>query len=104
MAQEMPREDFDFETSLKEEVREPKRYKVLLHNDDYTTMEFVVRVLKEVFHKNDAEATYIMLSVHNKGLGVCGVYPLEVAETKVSLVHKRSREAGFPLKCSLEEV
>ena len=104
MAQEMPREDFDFETSLEEDVREPKRYKVLLHNDDYTTMEFVVRIHKEVFHKNDAEATYIMLTVHNKGLGVCGVYPLEVAETKANLVHKRARESGFPLKCSLEEV
>ncbi len=90
--------------SVEEEVREPRRYKVLLHNDDYTTMEFVVQVLVGVFHKSENEATQIMLNVHNHGVGVCGEYTAEVAELKVSLVHCLARESGYPLKCSMEEV
>ncbi|MFU2208327.1 ATP-dependent Clp protease adapter ClpS [Solidesulfovibrio sp. C21] len=89
---------------VEEEVREPRRYKVLLHNDDYTTMEFVIQVLVGVFHKNENEATQIMLNVHNNGVGVCGEYTAEVAELKVSLVHRLARENGYPLKCSMEEV
>ncbi len=85
------------------EVREPDRYKVLLHNDDYTTMEFVVEILMRVFKKAESEATRIMLAVHNEGVGVCGVYTAEMAETKVDLVHRLAREAGFPLRCSMEE-
>ncbi|MUM78336.1 ATP-dependent Clp protease adapter ClpS [Pseudodesulfovibrio sp. F-1] len=84
------------------EVREPRKYKVLLHNDDYTTMDFVVEVLVRVFHKNEAQATAIMLAVHNQGFGVCGTYTAEVAETKVDMVHRLARSAGFPLKCSME--
>ena len=99
-----PREGTDLATRLEEEVREPKRYKVLLHNDDYTTMEFVIHVLVVVFRKNQAEAAHILLTVHEKGIGVCGVYTAEVAETKVALVHKMARREGFPLKCSMEEV
>lgn len=94
----------DLATRLEEEVQEPKRFKVLLHNDDYTTMEFVIHVLMVVFKKNQAEATHIMLKVHEEGVGVCGVYTAEVAETKVALVHKLARREGFPLKCSMEEV
>ena len=84
-------------------LREPKQYKVLLHNDDYTTQEFVVDVLVSVFRKNVNEAQAIMLAVHEKGLGQCGVYPAEVAETKVAVVHSKARAAGYPLRCSLEE-
>lgn len=93
---------FEFELRDKREVKEPKKYKVLLHNDDYTTMEFVVEILVRVFHKSEAQATAIMLSVHNQGYGVCGTYTAEVAETKVDLVHKLAKSAGFPLKCSME--
>ncbi|MFH1914125.1 MAG: ATP-dependent Clp protease adaptor ClpS [Pseudomonadota bacterium] len=84
------------------EVREPRKYKVLLHNDDYTTMDFVVEVLVRVFRKNEAQAMAIMLAVHNQGFGVCGTYTAEVAETKVDMVHRLARSAGFPLKCSME--
>lgn len=85
------------------EVREPPRYRVLLHNDDYTTMEFVVDILVTIFKKSPAEASAIMLTVHEEGLGSCGVYTAEVAETKVAQVHDRARKAGFPLRCSMEE-
>ncbi len=84
-------------------VREPRRFKVLLHNDDYTSMEFVVDVLRSVFRKTQEQATAIMIAVHEKGLGTCGVYTEEVAETKVIQVHEKARAAGFPLRCSMEE-
>lgn len=93
----------DLEDQVEEEVQEPPMYKVLLHNDDYTTMEFVVEVLRKVFHKTPVEATRIMLLVHRSGLGVCGVYTAEVAETKVELVLQMARRNGFPLQCSMEE-
>ena len=80
------------------EVYEPSMYKVLLHNDHYTTMEFVVEILMFVFHKSAEESTRIMLNVHQKGLGLCGIYTYEVAETKVDTVHVLAREKGFPLK------
>lgn len=86
------------------ETREPRRFKVLLHNDDYTTMEFVVHVLRRVFRKSEPEAMRIMLAVHREGLGMCGVFTAEVAETKVDTVHSMARAAGFPLRASLEEV
>ncbi|SMP59162.1 ATP-dependent Clp protease adaptor protein ClpS [Desulfonatronum zhilinae] len=81
----------------------PKRYKVLLHNDDYTTMEFVVHVLKVVFGKIENEAAAIMLKVHQEGMGICGVYTAEIAEAKVALVRHMARKNGFPLKCTMEE-
>jgi len=84
------------------EVEEPPLYRVLLLNDDYTTMEFVVEVLKYVFHKTIEQATQIMLNVHQNGVGVCGVYPYEIAETKVNTVDALARERGFPLKCTME--
>jgi len=84
------------------EVDEPPMYKVLLLNDDYTTMDFVVEVLVYVFQKPPEEATLIMLNVHRKGVGVCGLYPFEIAETKVNLVKNLARENGFPLKCIME--
>ncbi|EPR31555.1 ATP-dependent Clp protease adapter protein clpS [Alkalidesulfovibrio alkalitolerans DSM 16529] len=104
MSDKMPLERRDADTLLDDEIREPRRYKVLLHNDHYTTMEFVVRVLVEVFHKNEAQATRIMLSVHNQGKGVCGIYTAEVAETKVNMVHNLAKQAGYPLRSSMEEV
>jgi ATP-dependent Clp protease adaptor protein ClpS len=85
------------------ETRLPRLYKVLLHNDDYTTMEFVIEVLESVFAKSPAEAFRIMMHVHENGLGVCGAYPFEIAETRVALVHERAREHGFPLRASMEE-
>jgi len=88
---------------VNEQVEEPKLYRVILHNDDYTTMEFVIDVLMAVFHKPAAEATKIMLDVHKKGRGVCGVYPFDIAATKASQVQELARKRQFPLKCSFEE-
>jgi ATP-dependent Clp protease adaptor protein ClpS len=85
------------------EVRKTPLFRVLLHNDDYTTMPFVVEILETIFHKSPAEAHRTMMHVHTRGRGVCGVYPFEIAETRVDQVHERAREHGFPLKASLEE-
>ena len=87
----------------KVKVRKPSLYKVVLLNDDYTTMEFVVHVLERIFQKNLTEATQIMLHVHKKGIGLAGTYPKEIAETKVENVHRRAREKEFPLKCMMEK-
>jgi ATP-dependent Clp protease adaptor protein ClpS len=86
-----------------QEVRLPALFRVLLHNDDYTTMEFVVQVLETIFLMHPAEAFRVMMQVHQNGRGACGVYPLEIAETKVGLVHGLARERGFPLRASVEE-
>lgn len=86
----------------RQETKKPELYKVLLLNDDYTTMDFVVEVLRRVFHKSEEEATRIMLNVHHQGVGVCGSYPMEIAETKVDQVDSLARERGFPLKCTME--
>ena len=83
-------------------VKEPPMYKVLLLNDHYTTMEFVVMVLEQVFHKTAEDATQIMLAVHQAGKGVAGLYPKEVAETKVAIVQHLARKDGFPLQCVME--
>ncbi|MBA3003960.1 MAG: ATP-dependent Clp protease adapter ClpS [Desulfurivibrio sp.] len=90
-------------TEKKQQTRRPSMYKVLLHNDDYTTMDFVVMVLQSIFHKSVEEANRIMLNVHEQGVGVAGVYPRDVAETKVILVHELARKNEYPLKCSLEK-
>ncbi len=84
-------------------TREPERYRVVLHNDDYTTMEFVIHVLESIFHKAPAEAYRIMMKVHVEGQGIAGVYPHEVAETKVEKVHDAARQHGFPLRASVDE-
>jgi len=86
-----------------EEVKEPSMYKVLLHNDDYTTMDFVVAILMGVFNKSMEESILIMMSVHRQGIGICGLYTFEVAETKMNSVHALAREKGFPLRCSIEK-
>ena len=90
-------------TEYEEDVDEPPMYNVLLHNDDFTTKEFVVHVLMAVFNKSIEKATRIMLAVHRNGIGVIGVYPLEVAETKVNTVTELARENGFPLQTSIEK-
>ncbi len=84
------------------QIKKPKKYKVILHNDDYTTMEFVIFILKVVFHKTLAEAETIMLEVHNKGYGVCGIYSFEIAESKAKKVEILAREQNHPLKCTIE--
>ncbi len=84
------------------ETGKPYLYNVFLLNDDYTTMDFVVRILERIFRKNLIEAAQIMLHVHKKGVGLAGTYPREIAETKVEAVHSLARESGFPLKCLME--
>ncbi len=84
-------------------TKEPTRFRVLLHNDDYTTMEFVLKVLETVFYKTPAEAYRVMMQVHTEGQGLCGVYPYEVAETKADTVQHLARRDGFPLQASVEE-
>lgn len=90
--------------TVEKKLEEPSRYRVLLHNDDYTTMDFVVSVLCDIFCKTVDEATAIMLTVHKSGIGQCGVYTYEVAETKVKRVHNAAQAAGFPLKCTMEKI
>lgn len=90
-------------TKRKEKLARPTRWKVLLHNDDYTTMEFVVWVLQEVFHHDEASAMQIMLHVHRTGVGVAGVYTRQIAESRVAQVEGLARRYEFPLRCSIEE-
>ncbi len=90
-------------TRTRTKTARPPMFKVILLNDDYTPMEFVVEVLKAVFHKPHAEATRIMLHVHQNGMGVAGVYPYEIADTKVRTVEDLARQAEYPLKCTLEK-
>lgn len=87
----------------REEVREPQLFKVILLNDDYTTMDFVVHVLESVFLKTPAEAFRIMMHVHTQGKGLCGLYPHDIAETKVEAVHDLAQENGFPLRAAIEQ-
>jgi len=90
---------FDEDTDTKE----PDEYRVILLNDDFTTMEFVVAVIMSVFHKELLDATRIMLDVHRKGKGVVGTYTYDIAATKINRVHEMARENGFPLKCIMEK-
>jgi ATP-dependent Clp protease adaptor protein ClpS len=90
-------------TESKQKVDKPPLYKVLLHNDNYTTMDFVVVILISVFHHSEVEAIRIMLQVHNKGIGVAGVFTREIAETKVVHVTELAKEHEFPLLCTMEE-
>ncbi len=97
----MPKIDEKIETVLK--VVEPTKYKVLLHNDDYTDMDFVVEVLMSIFHKNLVESEQIMFNIHQKGRAICGVYTFEIAQTKVQQVKEMAKSNGFPLLATLEE-
>jgi ATP-dependent Clp protease adaptor protein ClpS len=85
-------------------LEEPAKYKVLLHNDDYTTIDFVIDILMSVFHKNIAQAEEIMMKVHRSGKAVCGIYTYEIAETKVHQVKEVAKSNGFPLLATMEEV
>ena len=85
-------------------MREPALYKVLLHNDDYTSMDFVVAILENVFRKNPSEASLIMMNVHQEGVGVAGIYTREICETKVAIVHQLAKQNEYPLRCSIEQV
>lgn len=90
-------------TKTKPKTKKPSMYKVLLLNDDYTPMEFVVFILENIFNKGQEDAVTIMLHVHQKGVGVCGVYPYEIAETKVTQVMELARREQHPLQCTLEK-
>lgn len=93
----------DIVTETRPKTKKPSLYKVMLLNDDYTPMEFVVYVLERFFNKSRDEATHIMLHVHQKGVGICGVYTFEVAETKVAQVMNFSRQNDHPLQCAMEK-
>lgn len=101
----MPNSSGDVDTIIKEDikVKKPSMYKVFMLNDDYSTMDFVIRMLESVFDKSPAESTKIMLSVHHKGRGLCGVYTKQIAEAKVDLVHANAKTEGHPLRCIMEK-
>jgi ATP-dependent Clp protease adaptor protein ClpS len=98
-----PRREGDVATATRHRVARPPRYKVLLFNDDYTPMEFVVAILERIFGKGPSEATQIMLAIHNSGIGVAGVYVLDVAETKVAAVHAAAEQRAYPLRAGVEK-
>jgi ATP-dependent Clp protease adaptor protein ClpS len=104
---EMPGYDPEFDdavqTESKQKLKKPPLYKVLLHNDNYTTMEFVVWVLESIFHQSVSDAIRIMLQVHNQGVGIAGIYTFEIAEMKVSQVIAMARENEYPLLCTMDE-
>lgn len=91
------------EVAERVKVTEPKLFRVYLLNDDYTTMDFVVNILETVFNKAPAEAVQVMMHVHKNGRGLCGIFPKQIAETKVVTVHQLARARKFPLKCIMEE-
>jgi ATP-dependent Clp protease adaptor protein ClpS len=93
----------DYELHEETSLRYPKKYKVYLLNDDYTSMEFVIDILMNIFHKSYQEAETIMLEVHKNERGLCGVYTHEIAETKVMQVIRKAKDNGFPLKATMEE-
>lgn len=103
MATRKPDRDGEVLEKKRLETDKPRMYRVVLHNDDYTTMDFVVDVLESIFERSPAEAYRIMMQIHSRGAGVAGVYSYEVAETRVDLVHRRAREDGHPLRASLED-
>ncbi len=92
------------EESIESEIKlkEPELYRVILHNDDYTTMEFVIEILKSIFHKSSSEAEDIMWHIHEKGEAICGIYTYEIAQTKVEEVKKRAKENSFPLLATMQ--
>ena len=103
MADERPSTDKSVLEKTQQHVQKPDLFSVLLLNDDYTTMQFVVQVLESVFNKGPAEAFRIMMHVHTQGQGLCGVYPWEIAETKVTTVHELAQAHGFPLRAVIEK-
>ncbi len=96
-------EQIQKEAHVKTKVKKPNMYKVILLNDDYTSMEFVVEILMSIFHHSSERAIEIMYDIHKKGRGICGVYTFEIAETKVMHVHMKAQEQSFPLRAVIEE-
>jgi len=94
----------DLAEGVDTKLKEPEMYKVILLNDHYTSMDFVVEVIRTIFHKSAGEATKIMMDVHKKGQGLVGTYPLDIASTKVWQVQEKAREKDFPLECVLENI
>ena len=94
--------DGQLKTQMRKKLKQPQSYRVLLHNDNYTSMEFVVYVLETVFGKSLSEATKIMIHVHENGIGICGSYTFEVAETKVEVVHGLAKQYEYPLQATME--
>jgi len=84
-------------------IRAPNKYKVIMHNDDYSTWEFVISVLKQIFHKSEDDAVELTTNIHEKGSAICGIYSFEIAEIKVARVHSLAKASGYPLKCTIEE-
>jgi ATP-dependent Clp protease adaptor protein ClpS len=103
MSDQETRREGGVATKEKPKTKRPKRYKVLLHNDDYTPMEFVVAILQQLFRLNEVDATRVMLHVHHQGVGVAGVFTHEIAETKVQRVLAAARRHEYPLQCSMEK-
>jgi ATP-dependent Clp protease adaptor protein ClpS len=103
MAEDRPKTDRSVLEKTRAETKEPELYSVILLNDDYTTMQFVVDVLESVFNKGPAEAFRIMMQVHTQGQGVCGVFPWDIAETKVATTHALAEDHGFPLRAVIEK-
>ena len=97
-----PRGGRELVLDRKSKTKKPKMFRVVMHNDDYTTMEFVVWVLHQVFHMGDSEATHLMLTIHKKGKGVAGVFTRDIAETKSKQVLDLAKEHGMPLLCTTE--
>ena len=102
MAQKNPKEDGQVLTRKKAQTKKPRMYKVLLHNDDYTPMEFVVAILQNLFNLGEVDSNRIMLHVHNNGVGIAGVFSYQVAETKVQKVIALAQRYEYPLQCSME--
>ena len=100
---DFPEFDTDVLTESETKLEKPKLFKVILHNDDFTTMEFVVFVLQGIFHHQESEAMQIMLHVHKNGVGVAGVYTREIAETRIAQVEALARRHEYPLRCSMDE-
>jgi len=98
-----PRREGGLATATRRRTARPPKYKVLLYNDDYTPMEFVVAILEKLFGKGPTEATQIMLAIHKTGLGIAGVYVQDIAETKVAAVHAAAEERGYPLRAGVEK-
>ncbi|RDU65515.1 ATP-dependent Clp protease adaptor ClpS [Helicobacter sp. MIT 14-3879] len=96
-------EEYKIDYEVKTRILLPKMSKVIMLNDDYTAMDFVVGILREIFAKQPSEAEHIMLKIHTEGKGICGIYPYDIAQTKAREARRRSKEAGFPLRILVED-
>jgi ATP-dependent Clp protease adaptor protein ClpS len=103
MTRKRPQGDSEVAVVERTRTKAPRQYKVILLNDDYTSMEFVVHILESVFSKSPAESVQIMLQVHKVGRGVAGIFSKQIAEAKIDIVHRQAQEDGFPLRCVMEE-